>query len=145
VNAVPKTGKNDHARKDELPSTLQRSDQKAQDTFAKTYDSAMESYNNDEERAARAAYASLKHSYEKVGDHWEAKEKRGPSDKRAEQKGPGTSKTSAGGVDANASKKHLLERARELDISGRSRMDKEELVKALQKANDSATRKARGK
>ena len=48
-------------------------------------------------------------------------------------------------MDANASKKHLMERARELDISGRSSMDKEELVKALQKANDAATRKARGK
>jgi cation transport regulator ChaB len=144
VSAMPKTGKNDHARRDELPSTLQRSDQKAQDTFAKTYDSAMESYNDDESRAARAAYASLKHSYEKVGDHWEPKEKRGPSDERAE-KGLGSAEPTAGGVDANASKKHLMERARELDISGRSTMDKEELVKALQKANDAATRKARGR
>ena len=59
---MPKTGKNDHARKEELPSTLQRSEQKAQDTFAKTYDSALKSYDNDESRAARTAYASLKHS-----------------------------------------------------------------------------------
>src|ERR687890_1562599 len=106
---MPKTGKNDHARKDELPSTSQRSEQKAQDTFAKTYDSAMESYDNDESRAARAAYASLKHSYEKVGDHWEPKEKRGPSDERAERRGAaarrGTART-AEGVDANASKQH---------------------------------------
>jgi hypothetical protein len=41
VGAVPKTGKNDHARKEELPSTLQRSEQKAQDTFAKTSYSAI--------------------------------------------------------------------------------------------------------
>jgi cation transport regulator ChaB len=141
---MPKTGKNHHARKDELPSTLQRSDRKAQDTFAKTYDSAMESYDQDESRAARTAYASLKHSYEKVGDHWEPKEQRGPSDKRAE-KGPGSAEPTAGGVDAHATKKHLLERARELDIAGRSKMDKDELVKALQKANDAATRKAREK
>jgi len=141
---MPKTGKNHHARKDEVPSTLQRSDQKAQDTFAKTYDSAMESYDNDESRAARAAFASLKHSYEKVGDHWEPKEKRGPSDERAE-KGAGAAGPTAGGVDANASKKHLLERAREMDIAGRSTMDKDELVKALQKANEAATRKAREK
>jgi len=141
---MPKTGKNDHARKNELPSTLQRSDQKAQDTFAKTYDSAMESYDNDESRAARAAYASLKHSYEKVGDHWEPKEQRGPSDKQAE-KGIGAAEPTAGGVNANASRKHLLERARELDIPGRSTMDKDELVKALQKANEAATRKARRK
>src|ERR687890_11231 len=120
---MPKTGKNDHARKDELPSTSQRSEQKAQDTFAKTYDSAMESYGNDESRAARAAFASLKHSYEKVGDHWEPKEKRGPSDKRAE-KGLDADEPTAGGVDANASKKHLMERAREMNIGGRSKMDK---------------------
>jgi hypothetical protein len=140
---MPKTGKNNHARKDELPSTLQRSDQKAQDTFAKTYDSALGSYDNDESRAARAAYASLKHSYEKVGDHWEPKEKRGPSDKRAEE-GIDSSQPTAGGVDANASKDHLYRRAQELDINGRSKMTKEELVKALQKANDAATRKTRG-
>lgn len=138
---MPKT-ENDHARKEELPSTLQRSEQKAQDTFAKTYDSAMESYDQDESRAARAAYAALKHSYEKVGDHWEPKDQRGPSDQRAE-KGPDAAGGTAGGVDANASKKHLLERARELDIAGRSKMDKDELVRALQKANDAATRKAR--
>jgi cation transport regulator ChaB len=144
MGAMPKTGKNDHARKDELPSTLQRSDQKAQDTFAKTYDSALESYDNDEERAARAAYASLKHSYEKVGDHWEPKEKRGPSDKRAEQ-GVRSSEPTAGGVDANASKEHLYKLARELDVKGRSKMDKDQLVHALQKANDAATRKARSK
>ncbi|WP_411375581.1 ChaB family protein [Arthrobacter sp. MPF02] len=139
---MPKTGKNNHARKDELPSTLQRSDQKAQDTFAKTYDSALESYDNDEGRAARAAYASLKHSYEKVGDHWEPKDKKGPSDKRAEE-GIKSSEPTAGGVDANASKEHLYNLAKKLDVKGRSRMDKDELVKALQKANVAATRKAR--
>ena len=141
---MPKTGKNDHARKEELPSTLQRSEQKAQDTFAKTYDSALESYDQDEQRAARAAYASLKHSYEKVGDHWEPKEKKGPSDKRAEQ-GIRSSEPTAGGVNANASKDHLYKLARELDVKGRSKMDKGELVKAIQKANDAATRKARSK
>lgn len=141
---MPKTGKNDHARKEEIPSTLQRSEQKAQDTFAKTYDSALESYDQDEQRAARAAYASLKHSYEKVGDHWEPKEKRGPSDKRAEQ-GLRSSEPTAGGVDANASKDHLYKLARELDVKGRSKMDKDGLVKAIQKANDAATRKARSK
>jgi cation transport regulator ChaB len=139
---MPKTGKNDHAREDELPSTLQRSEQKAQDTFAKTYDSALESYDNDESRAARTAYAALKHSYEKVGDHWEQKEKRGPSDKHAEE-GLDSSQPTAGGVDANASKEHLYKRAQELNIDGRSRMNKDELITALQKANDAATRKAR--
>lgn len=140
---MPKTGKNDHARKDELPSTLQRSDQKAQDTFAKTYDSALESYDNDESRAARTAFAALKHSYEKVGDHWEPKEKRGPSDPHAEE-GMDSRAPTAGGVDANASKEHLYKRAQEMNIEGRSKMDKDQLVEALQKANEAATRKARG-
>ena len=140
---MPKTGKNDHARKDELPSTLQRSEEKAQDTFAKTYDSAMETYDNDESRAARTAFAAVKHSYEKVGDHWEAKEERGPSDQHAEE-GIESTKPTAGGVDANASKEHLYQRAQELDVKGRSKMTKDELVEALQKANDAATRKARG-
>jgi cation transport regulator ChaB len=140
---MPKTGKNDHARKDELPSTLQRSGQKAQDTFAKTYDSALDSYDNDESRAARTAYAALKHSFEKVGDHWEPKEKRGPSDQHAEE-GVNSSAPTAGGVDANASKEHLYKRAQQLNIEGRSKMDKEELIEALRKANDAATRKARG-
>jgi hypothetical protein len=47
----------------------------------------------------------------------------------------------AGGVDANAGKKHLLEVARRLDVSGRSRMTKNELVEAIQKANGNAGRK----
>lgn len=139
---MPKTGKGGHARKDELPSTLQRSDQKAQDTFAKTYDSAMETY-GEEQRAARTAYAALKHTHEKVGDHWEPKEEAGPSDAHAEGSGDSGGRT-AGGVDANASKEHLYRRAQELDIEGRSTMDKDELIRALQKANDRQTRKARG-
>ncbi|MCC3294339.1 ChaB family protein [Arthrobacter sp. zg-Y411] len=138
---MPKTGKSGSPIKDELPSTLQRSDKKAQDTFAKTYDSAMEEY-DDAERAARTAYASLKYTHEKVGDHWEEKEGKGPSDARAAE-GRGSSKDTAGGVDANASKEHLYELASKLEISGRSKMTKDELVDALQRANASETRKAR--
>ena len=138
---MPKTGKNDSAKKSELPSTLQRSDKKAQDTFAKTYDSAVEEY-GEGERAARTAYASLKHTHEKVGDHWEPKEESGPSDAKAAGSRDSSRKT-AGGVDANASKKHLYEVAVKLDISGRSNMTKDELVEAIQKANTKETRKAR--
>ena len=49
---MPKTGKDDHAKDSEIPDTLERSDQKAQDTFAKAYDSAVEQY-DDESRAVR--------------------------------------------------------------------------------------------
>lgn len=138
---MPKADKKGHARKDELPSTLQRSDQHAQDTFAQTFDSAAEEY-GDGERAGRTAYASLKHSYEKVGDHWEPKEHNGPSDEQAEG-GRDTDRDTAGGVDANASKKHLEDVARRLDVKGRSTMSKDELVEAIQKANDRRTRQAR--
>ncbi len=138
---MPKTGRNDHARKSELPSTLQRSGQKAQDTFAKTYDSALEEY-GDEERAARTAYSALKHTHEKIGDHWEAKEEYGPSDEHAEG-GRDSAAETAGGVDANASKQHLYEVAKRLGVEGRSYMTKKELVSAIRKANDAATRRAR--
>jgi hypothetical protein len=47
-------------------------------------------------------------------------------------------------VDANATKEHLLDVARRLDVDGRSSMTKDELVEAIQRANDRATRHARG-
>jgi cation transport regulator ChaB len=65
-------------KKDDLPGTLKRSPAKAQRSFAETLDSAHEEYDS-ERRAHRTAYASLKHSFEKVGDHWEPKKKKGPS------------------------------------------------------------------
>jgi hypothetical protein len=46
-------------------------------------------------------------------------------------------------VDANASKAHLMEVARRLDVRGRSRMTKDELVEGIRKANDRETRRAR--
>jgi cation transport regulator ChaB len=132
---MPKTNKSGDPIKSELPSTLKRSGRKAQKTFAKTYDSAIEQYDGDERRAHQVAFASLKHSHEKVGDHWEPKEEYGPSDARAEERGPGSDTPTAGGVDANASKKHLYELATRMKIKGRSSMTKAELVEALQKAS----------
>lgn len=128
---------------DELPSTLQRSDEKAKKTYAATLESAEAQY-GDGERAHRTAYAALKHSHEKVGDHWEPKEENGPSDSQAAG-GADTARETAGGVDANASKDHLYRLAQELDVPGRSSMSKAELVDALQKANDRETRNARRK
>ena len=138
---MPKTTEQGEPKKDELPSTLVRSPEKAQRTFAKTYDSAAETY-GDGERAARTAYAAVKHSFEKVGDHWEPKDEKGPSDARAAG-GADTDAPTAGGVDAHASKKHLYEIAQRLDIPGRSTMDKGELVEAIDKANRRETAKAR--
>jgi cation transport regulator ChaB len=133
------------AGEDELPSTLERSSKKAQRTWVKAHDSAVESY-GEGERAHRTAFAAVKHSFEKVGDHWEAKRRKGPSDDQAARTGRrarrGTAET-AGGVDANASKGHLYDVAKRLDIPGRSKMSKEKLVEAIQRANERATRRSR--
>ena len=122
--------------REEMPATLKRSPEKAQETWAKTHDSAVETY-GEGERAHRTAFAALKHSYEKVGDHWEPKDRKGPSDRQAAKSTPRSRKPgpTAGGVDANASKRHLLEVARRLDVRGRSRMTKDELVAAIGRAN----------
>lgn len=130
------------ARKD-MPSTLKRSPRKAQDTYAKTHDRAVEEY-GEGDRAHRTAFASVKHSFEKTGDHWEPKGKKGPSDAKAAG-GRFSGAETAGGVDANASKQHLMGLAKDLDIGGRSRMNKSELVDAIQKANAKSTRQARGR
>lgn len=127
---------------DEMPSTLQRSSKKAQRTWAKAHDSAVQTY-GEGERAHRTAYAALKHTHHKVGDHWEAKDEAGPSDSRAEHGGPDPGGTPAGGVDANASKSELYEQARRLGVRGRSSMSKNELVDALRKESDRQTRQAR--
>jgi cation transport regulator ChaB len=131
--------------REELPSTLKRSPKKAQETWIKTHDSAVESY-GEGERAHRTAFSSVKHSFEKVGDHWEPKDHKGPSDDQAAG-GLETQdkRETAGGVDANAGKKHLMDVAKRLDIPGRSTMTKSELVDAIQKANNRASRKARSR
>jgi cation transport regulator ChaB len=131
---MPKTTKGGKAKKSELPSTLKKSPAKAQRTFAKAHDAAAKEY-GEGERAQRVAYSALKHSFEKVGDHWEKKSKKGPSDQRARSGGPNAKGSTAEGVNANSSKKHLVEVARRLDISGRSTMNKDELVAAIKKAN----------
>ena len=142
---MPKTTKTGSAKKSELPSTLRRSPAKAQRTYAKAHDSALGEY-GDERRANQVAWAAVKHSFEKVGDRWAKKEggKKGPSDAQAAG-GRDTDRKTKGGVDANASKGHLLKLAKRLDISGRSAMKKKDLVDAIQKANDKATAKARKK
>jgi cation transport regulator ChaB len=133
---MPKTTGSGDAKQSELPSTLQRSPAKAQRTFAKAHDSAAEQY-GEGRRAHQTAYGALKHSFEKIGDHWEPKGKKGPSDEQSAKGGAGSSRQyrSAEGVDANASKRHLQDVARRLNIRGRSSMSKGQLVDAIEKAN----------
>lgn len=134
--------KNAKVNTKDLPSTLKRSPAKAQRTYAKTLDSAEETYQGDEERAHRAAYASLKHSFEKVGDHWEAKAERGPSDERAAQRGRSTKGQTAGGVDVKGhTREELVERARRLGITGYSRLNKTELARKIATRERSRSRR----
>ena len=129
---MPKTTRRGQAKQSELPSTLQRSSAKAQRTFAKAHDAAAEQY-GDAERAHRVAYAALKHSFERKGDRWVPKKRRGPSDPRAKNPRAREDRGETyGGVDAEGNtRQELYERASKLDVRGRSRMTKRELAKAI--------------
>ncbi len=131
---MPKTNKQGKPKENELPGTLKRSPKKAQKTFAKAHDSAADQY-GDGERAHRVAFSALKHTHEKIGDHWEPKDEKGPSDPRAKNPRARENKgRTYGGVDVYGnSKKDLYERAQKLGIEGRSSMSKEKLAEAIAK------------
>src|SRR4051812_36192677 len=116
--------------KNEMPSTIQRSGGKARRTWGKAHDSAVDTY-GEGERAHRTAFSALKHTHEKVGDHWEPKDHAGPSDDRAADPNARRRKggTRTGGVDVNGhTKEELADRARDLGIKGRAGMNKQELA-----------------
>ena len=130
--------------KDRLPATLKRSPAKAQATYMHTLEAAEQDH-GDGEAAHRIAFGSLKHSFEKVGDHWEAKDERGPSDDQDAKTGAEARENpveTAGGVDARASKDHLLRVATRLEIRGRWSMSKADLVVAIDHANQRASAKS---
>ncbi len=121
--------------REKLPSTLKRSPPKARRTYEKTLEHAEDEY-GDGERAHRTAFAVLKRAFEKVGDRWRPKKRKGPSDPRSAQRSTEAKRrgkgATYGGVDAfGNSKKELMERARKLAIPGRSRMSKGQLAKAI--------------
>jgi cation transport regulator ChaB len=122
------------AKKEDLPGTLERSPKKVRDTYEKTLDSAHEQYDS-EQRAHRTAWSAVKHIAEKEGDHWELKDEPGPSDPQSAQSGRQARdkpKQTYGGVDVEGNTKdELYERAKKLDIEGRSDMSKEELAEAI--------------
>jgi cation transport regulator ChaB len=121
-------------KKEDLPGTLKKSPTKAQRTYAKTLDSAEEQYDS-ESRAHRTAWSAVKHSFEKVGDHWEPKDEKGPSDPQGAQSGAAARnrpKRTHGGVDARGNtREQLYERAKKAGVKGRSRMTKSQLADAL--------------
>jgi cation transport regulator ChaB len=129
---MPKTTKSGKAKKSELPDTIARSSSKAQRTWAKAHDSAADQY-GDDERAHRVAYSALKHSFEKKGDRWVAKDDKGPSDPRSKSPRARENKGKTyGGIDLfGNSKEELYQRAKKLDVDGRSKMSKGELAEAI--------------
>ena len=121
-----------------LPATLERSPKKAQETYMHTLESA-EKTHGDGEAAHRIALSALKHSFEKVGDHWEPKKEKGPSDPRAKTRGSANRDKgqTAGGVDVEGhTKAELYERAKKLDVTGRSDMTKLQLAQAIARKQD---------
>jgi hypothetical protein len=114
TNAVPKTTKTGEPRREELPSTLKKSPPKAQRTWAKAHDAAVEQYGEGERVP---------------------KDEKGPSDPRSTkstaQKRRGVGET-FGGVDYYGNTKdELYERAKKLGVEGRSKMSKKELARAI--------------
>jgi hypothetical protein len=126
-------------RRTDIPDTIERSPAKARRTYKKAHDRAAETY-GEGERAHRTAYSALKHSFEKVGDHWEPKRKKGPSDERAARSGTSARRgrgRTAGGVDVRGhTKEELYARARKLGVKGRSSMSKQELAEAIARKQD---------
>jgi cation transport regulator ChaB len=132
------------AKKEDLPSTIERSPKKVQRTYEKTLDAAHEQYDS-EERAHRTAWDSVKHVAEKQGDHWELKDEQGPSDPQAAKSGPAARRggKTYGGVNINKPKEELYEEAKQAGIEGRSNMSKQQLAEALAKHSERETAKAR--
>ena len=84
------------------------------------------------------AWGAVKHMFEKVGDHWEYKDHKGPSDPRSRnpRARDGEGQT-FGGVDYEGhTKTELYERAATLGVPGRSKMSKAELAEAIARKQD---------
>ena len=131
--------------RDDVPSTIARSDDKAVRTYKKTLESAEDSY-GEGERAHRAAYGALKHPTRRWATTGSRRSRpgrrtRSPS-KRRPTRWSGRRKRRTGST-PRASKAHLVEVARKLGVTGATRKRKDELVDEIRKANARATRQAR--
>lgn len=124
-----------------LPSTLERSPKHAQDTYEKTLEQAEHEYTNDAS-AHQVAWGAVKHSFEKVGDHWEKKANPGSSDPRSESGGAHPKGESYGGVDVNGhSRDELMKRAHSLGLDIGRHATKADLAEAIDHENRRLTHK----
>lgn len=87
-----------------MPSTLERSDKRAQEIYKRAHDAALEQYGGEEARAHRVAFAAVSREYERQGDRWVRKPEREPSSPRTPRGNPpqrgrstGQSRPRAGG------------------------------------------------
>jgi ChaB/STAS domain len=67
----------DLVRASELPGTLKRSSEQAQETFTRALASAVQAHGQGDQ-AVRAAYTKLKQTFEKRSDHWIPKQAPAP-------------------------------------------------------------------
>jgi hypothetical protein len=120
----------------EMPSTIRRSSEKAQRTWAKAHEGAVETY-GEGERAHRTAFAALKRSFERKGERWVEKDEKGPSDPRAKRRSRSERIETYGGVDVYGNTRdELYARAKRLGVQGRSQMNKRELARAIARKQD---------
>ena len=86
--------------------------------------------------AAQAAWSCATVA-EKRGDHLELKDEKGPSYARSGAAARDRPKPTHGGVDAiGNSRQELYDRAKKLDVPGRSQMGKAELADAIARKQD---------
>ena len=78
ANGHRQRNKADAARAGDLPDTLKRSSELAQETFTRALASAVQVHGQGDQ-ACRAAYADFKQTFEKRGDHWIPKQAPAPA------------------------------------------------------------------
>jgi ChaB len=66
---VPKSSRHSLPPAGELPGTVRRSSEQAQQTFTGALTRAVQAY-GEGDQAVRAAFAEFKRTFEKRGDHW---------------------------------------------------------------------------
>jgi hypothetical protein len=117
---------------------FQKSGRRAQESYAKALDSAIQTYGAGD-RARRSAIASVSRTFQRLGDRWVPRSPQSARTAQATRRSASSANSSrptqSGNIDMKSTKDNLMNAARRMQIPGRSRMNKPELVAALRKAN----------